>query len=187
MTDNLDELKQKWQELSARADVLEDINHKLTQRLACGKITNLQQQLAGRIQRWGYIGFLLPVLAPALVFKLDLPVWYALLYAAFGLVAAVNSFMFTRYIRSQSLVEMPVADAIKRAVYIKTRQQRTYIAGFLFLLVFFVIGIIVFPSNQQTLEIFIGALVGLVAGLLIGIPRMITNIRIARRMVDSLK
>ena len=95
--------------------------------------------------------------------------------------------MFTRYIRSQSLVEMPVAEAIKRAVYIKTRQQRTYIAGFLFLLVFFVTGIIVFPSNQQTLEIFIGALVGLVAGLLIGIPRMITNIRIARRMVDSLK
>ena len=53
MTDNLDELKQKWQELSARVDVLEDINHKLTQRLACGKVTNLQQQLAGRIQRWG--------------------------------------------------------------------------------------------------------------------------------------
>lgn len=46
MTDNLDELKQKWQELSARVDVLEDINHKLTQRLACGKVTNLQQQLA---------------------------------------------------------------------------------------------------------------------------------------------
>lgn len=187
MTDNLDELKQKWQELSARVDVLEDINHKLTQRLACGKVTNLQQQLAGRIQRWGYIGFLLPLLAPGLVYMLNLPVWYALLYAAFGLIAAVNSFMFTRYIRSQSLVEMPVADAIKRAVYIKTRQQRTYIAGFLFLLVFFVIGIIVFPSNQQTLEIFIGALVGLIAGLLIGIPRMITNIRIARRMVDSLK
>jgi len=187
MTDNLDELKRKWQEMSARVDQLEETNLRLTECLAHSKVSSMQEQLADSVRRWGYVGFVLPIIAPTLTIVLHLPLWYALLYAVFGLVSAFNSFMFAKYIMAESLAEQPVAQAVKRAIKIRIRQHRRLISCFACAAILITIGAFLLPPGYMRTEVLIGGIVGLIIGLSIRIPRVMNDIRLAKNMVESLK
>lgn len=187
MTDNLDELKQKWQQMSARVEQLEETNLRLTERLAHSKVTTLQEKLAARIRRWGYIGFLLPFLAPVLSLDLGLPWWYSCLYGFYGLLAAANSFWLSHYIMEERLTDLPVSKAIERASRIKMRQQRCLIVGYISVVVLLGVGAFLLPESDMYEGVLVGGAVGAVVGFSIGTPRAVANIRMAKKMIESLK
>ncbi len=186
MTDNLDELKRQWQRLSTRIDNLEETNRALSERLAKSKVTSMQERLANRINNWAGLGFLLPLMAPLLHSAIGLPWWVCIVYALFGIIMAFLSYRFVKFIRTDRLIELPVSNAIRKATAIKIRQERIRLAGIC--MGIFVICSIYYCIPEQHSEIMsIGFSVGLAGGLAIGIPRAITNHRLARRLVESLK
>lgn len=186
MTDNLDELKRQWQRLSTRTDNLEEANRRLSERLAKSNVTSLQESLAGRIRRCAGVGFVLPLLAPALHSAMGLPWWICVAYALFGLIMAFLSFRFVKFIRAERLIDLPVSDAIIRASIIKARQEHIRTIGLV--TAFILIGSIFYmmPDRDDTWLI-AGFISGIVLGLTFGLPRAITNHRIAKKLVESLK
>lgn len=184
MTDNLDELKRKWQEISARVDKLEETNQLITQRLANSNVATMQENLGNRIRHNGNIGFMLPLLAPSLVLVLDFPIWYAVIYAVVGIILGIKSRLLSKYILKGNLTSMPVAQAIEKAVKIKYKQQQGLIAGYVIFIILVIIGFFALPSKDMS--VLIGACVGMVIGLAISIPRVATNMRMARMLIESL-
>lgn len=186
MTDNLDELKRQWQRLSTRCDNLEEANRALSERLAKSKVTSMQEQLANRINSYAGVGFLLPAMSPLLHSTMHLPWWVCVCYALFGLIMAFLSFRFARFIRGKRLIDLPVSDAIRRAMDIKVRQNRIQLIGVI--MAVFLLGSMLWCMPEPYNEwIIYGFLTGAVIGLSIGIPRAVKNHRLARRLIDSLK
>lgn len=184
-TDNLEELKRQWKQLSARFDNLEETNRRLSERLSRCKVTSLQEQLAAVVGRWGWIGLALPVLSPMLYFDMNLPLWYCILYGVFGLVMMFLSLRFSRYVRSVPLTTLPVAEAIKRATLIKLRQTRMQLVGFVMAMLLIGTGGLLVPEAEREAAV-IGAAVGMCIGLAISIPRCVANARLARKIVEEL-
>lgn len=186
MTDNLDELKKQWQQLAARTEQLEAANKRLSEKLSRGNVTSTQERLAGRISRCSYIGLLLPALAPQLHFLIALPLWYCALYGIFGIIMFILGYRLSSFIREKRLIDMPVSDAIKRAVTIRLRQQHIRIGGFIAVMVLFIVGGCLIPDEYIPATL-TGGIAGLVAGLAITIPRIISNERMARSLEKDLR
>lgn len=184
--DNLDLLKQQWKQLAARTDKLEDANRRLSERLAKSNVTSLQEMLATRIDQWGRVGYALPLLAPALYYIINIPWWYCLLYALFGIAMALTSVWFAGYVREKRLTILPVAEAVKRAVSIKLIQTRMRMCSFVAGMALLVLGGFLLPDVERE-SVVLGGIIGLVVGLAISIPRCIANARMARRMVEELQ
>lgn len=185
MTDNLDELKKQWQELSQRTQNLEEANRRLSERMARSKVCSTQERLADTIWRWSLTGFVLPVLAPLLHEAADLPWWYCGLYALFGVIFAAIWWNFANYIRAERLTDMPVAAAIERALIIKLRQQKIRTVAWICGIIIIGIGGFLIPVEDR-MPTLIGGAIGLIVGLAISLPRIIANERMARSMVDDL-
>ena len=185
--DNLDLLKQQWKQLAARTDKLEDANRRLSERLAKSKVTSLQEMLATRIDQWGRVGYVLPLLAPALYYIIHIPWWYCLLYALFGIAMALTSVWFAGYVREKRLTILPVAEAVERAVSIKLIQTRMRMCSFVAGMALLVLGGFLLPEVEERESVVLGGITGLIVGLAISIPRCIANARMARRMVEELQ
>lgn len=187
MNDNLDILKQQWQQLSARTQNLEQANRRLAERLAKSRTSSLQERLAARIGRIGWFGLILPILAPLLYYELMMPWWVALIYALFGLAMSIISFFLSEYVRAERLAELPVAEAITRAMKIKERQQQTRYIGIVLGISIVALMAFMLPEGPEREPIIIGGGIGLMIGLAFGINRCIVNARLAREIVKSLK
>ncbi|WP_300911737.1 hypothetical protein [Muribaculum intestinale] len=185
MTDNLDELKKQWQELSQLTRNLEETNRRLSERMARSKVSSTQERLADTIWRWSFIGLVLPVLAPLLHETADLPWWYCALYALFGVVFAAIWWNFANFIRSERLTDMPVAAAIERALIIKLRQQKIRATAWICGIILIGTGGFLIPAGDR-MPALIGGGIGLAAGLAIALPRVLANERMARSMVEDL-
>lgn len=183
--DDLDSLKQQWQQLSARTRQLEETNRRLAEKLAGSKTTSLQQRLAARISRMGWGGLVLPALAPLLYYEFSMPVWVAVCYALFGLVMSSLSFWFAEFIRAENLTEMPVSDAISRATKIKELQAQLRTFGSITAIALVTSMAFMIPEGPDRQPIIVGGSIGLVIGLAIGIRRCIINARLAREIIKS--
>ena len=185
MTDNLDELKRQWQSLPSHDDELERTNRELGERLLRGKVSGTQQQLARRVERRSLVGLLLVVFAPIIYWELHMPLWYALCYGAFGVAMGAAQQCLARYIKGGRLAEMPVVEALERALRIGIWQKRLrmtgILAGAVLLFLFFYI------LTDQSRELLVGAILGLVVGLAIAVPMARKDISLARKLVDDLR
>jgi len=186
MTDNLDELKRQWQQLSQRTQNLEETNRRLSEQMARSKVSSTQERLADTIWRWSFVGLALPVLAPLLHQAVKLPWWFCAIYAAFGIVFSYLWWNFANFIRSRRLTDMPVKDAIERALTIKIRQQRIRLAALVIAVCLLAAGGFLLPDGTGKPAL-IGGGLGLIIGLAIAVPRIIANERMARSMVNDLQ
>ena len=183
--DDLDIIKQQWQRLAARTEALEQANQQMARQLASNKISSLQDRLANRISRLGWLGFVLPILAPLLYYLLNLPWWIAIAYAVFGIIMAALSLWIAEYIRAEDLASMPVAQALKRAVNIKKYQNRSRIFGIACCAVIIAGIVLMAPAGPEREAILIGGSIGFVIGLAFGIHRCIINARLTRDLIKS--
>ena len=187
MDDNLDGMKRQWQQLLARTADLELANKELARKLGESKLESIQDRLARRTALTGWIGLLLPVLAPLVYYQMMMPVWIAVLYGCFGVMTSMSSFMFSEYIKEEKLTEMPVARAIERASKIKRRQALLRIAGIAMCLGIVILMAVWLPTGEEREPIIVGGSVGLAVGLVVGIRRSVIDARLARQLIQSLK
>lgn len=185
--DELEQIKQQWQQLSARTASLEEANRRMASRLAGSNITSLQQRLATRISRIGWVGFLMPAIAPLLYYVLEFPWWVALIYGIMGLVMGAITLSIGEYIRARNLTDLPVAQAIERATKIRIFQNRARIFGIILATALLTCIILSLPSGPEREPIVIGGSAGIATGLAIGVRNWIVTARYTRRLIECLK
>lgn len=186
MDENLERLKQQWQKLAVDDAQLRETNRRLSEKLQRERVTSLQDRLARRVGRDRWVGLLLPLIAPGLHMLINLPVALCVAYAAFGIVMFVLNNLLYVYIKEDRLTTMPVVNALERATRIRYNQQRLRIAGF-FMGIPLILALMLYILEGQQIYTLYGAVVGLVIGLGIGIPKMLTNHSIARNIIKSLR
>lgn len=187
MNDTLNKLKEIWQQNEPSVDSLEDVNRRFSTCLSRTRVQSLQENLYKRTLRTGYIGFILPLLSPLLFFVLHLPVWFAIVYGIFGVVAGTMSSVLAEYIKRFDLMALPIEDALLRAASIRRKmliQQISDSTLGVVLLATMLFQINILPDR---LPLMVGFFIGLALGMAYSIPKMIKNFRIIRQMMDSLK
>ncbi len=183
--DNLDNFKKLWQEQQARLNELEETNRELCRRLESSKTSTYQSRLVSSVRRQAFTGLLLPIIAPTICTVLNMPTWYGLLYALFGCIAAIAQFLFGNYIKAKDLVSLPVAEAVQRAIHIKKTSLCIETVIIILATALLVIGAYIIVDHSP--HIIIGASIGLVGGLTVGIYRRMKLCRIIKNMIDSIK
>ena len=181
----LEELKVQWNQLSVRVDRLEEENRRLASELATGRATSAQQRLASHYTKHALIGLLLPLLAPMLVFVLDMPLWVAVLYGLLGLLCMAADLIFARYIRRSNFAILPVVNSLENMLKAKKYQRRMQI-------VFIIIGGIFlggafFPALEEEPSVMIGALIGLIIGICCGLTLYFKKVRLINEILKELK
>lgn len=181
----LEELKVQWNQLSVRVDRLEEENRRLASELATGRATSAQQRLASHYTKHALIGLLLPLLAPMLVFVLDMPLWVAVLYGLLGLLCMAADLIFARYIRRSNFAILPVVNSLENMLKAKKYQRRMQI-------VFIIIGGIFlggafFPALEDEPSVMIGALIGLIIGICCGLTLYFKKVRLINEILKELK
>lgn len=181
----LEELKVQWNQLSVRVDRLEEENRRLASELATGRATSAQQRLASHYTKHALIGLLLPLLAPMLVFVLDMPMWVAVLYGLLGLLCMAADLIFARYIRRSNFAILPVVNSLENMLKAKKYQRRMQI-------VFIIIGGIFlggafFPALEDEPSVMIGALIGLIIGICCGLTLYFKKVRLINEILKELK
>lgn len=97
----------------------------------------------------------------------------------------LNNLLYN-YIKEERLTTMPVVNALERAARIRYNQQRVRAVGLL-LGIPLVLALMLYIMEGQGIYTLYGAIVGLVIGLGIGIPKMLTNHGITRKIIKSLR
>lgn len=186
MTDNLDDIKSKWQSIKIDNDSLRLANERLSDELRRRPVESLQDRLAGRILRNCILAIVLPLLAPVLYFTLKMPMWLTIFYGAFGLMmCGLQTFLY-EYIKREQLTLMAVVDAIERAVHFKIYQLRIRLVGMIVGMTL-VTGIFVYLVDADDLAALYGAIVGLVVGLAVGCYKFYTDLAISKNIIKSLE
>lgn len=186
MTDNLEDIKSKWQSIKVDNESLRRANERLSDELRRRPVESLQDRLAGRIFRNCILAIVLPLLAPVLYFTLKMPMWLTIFYAAFGLMmCGLQTFLY-EYIKREQLTLMAVVDAIERAVHFKLYQLRIRLVGMIVGMTL-VTGIFVYLVDADDLVALYGAIVGLVVGLAVGCYKFYTDLAISKKIIKSLE
>lgn len=181
----LEELKVQWNQLSVRVDRLEEENRRLASELATGRATSAQQRLASHYTKHALIGLLLPLLAPMLVFVLDMPMWVAVLYGLLGLLCMAADLIFARYIRRSNFAILPVVNSLENMLKAKKYQRRMQIV-FIIIGGFFMGGAF-FPALEDEPSVMIGALIGLIIGICCGLTLYFKKVRLINEILKELK
>lgn len=167
---DFDKLRRAWQESRIPIDPAD--TRRVADEVARGKARSAQQKLL-LYYRYSLIDALLvPCLAPMLVFVVNLPVWMAVLYGAFGILMGVINYLLYRYIAKSDFTSLPVLLAVERALRIKQWQTRIRALG---------ITLAVSLLTTMAVELFdhdhyvmVGFVVGLVAGIAVGLKKYLT-------------
>lgn len=185
MIDNIEDLKQQWRKMNVPSDGLDRVNRRIGNRLSSGRVTSLQDRLARRIRRVRWLGLFVVLYSPVIYYTLPVSLTACIIYALFGALMTVLHQLLADYISERPLVELPVAEAIRRAVKIKVYQQQMRAVGICFGAVVIVsLTMCIVHTGQD--DMLLGAVIGIILGLCIGIPRCLRNARLARRLVESL-
>ncbi len=182
---NIDDLRTQWNSLSVRVDRLEQENRRLAAELATGRATTAQQRLSSRYIKHGLMGLLLPLLAPMIVYVLEMPVWVAVLYAIFGLICMTTDFAFSQYIKRTNFAVMPVVVSLENMLNIKKRQRQIQLVFIILGLLF--LGLAFFPAMADRPPLLIGGLVGLVFGLFIGLREYRQKVKLINEVLSQLR
>lgn len=110
-----------------------------------------------------------------------MPIWVAVIYAAFGLLMAalmLRSYWVTRY---SNFMSLPIVEALQNAIRLRRRQNMVTTIGIAG-------GCIVIATFYIYLEVgIIGFFIGLALGLIIGIKKQLTQRELIREIEDSLR
>lgn len=178
---DLENLKTTWQNLNVRVDRLEEENRRTTEALRRNRAKSAQMKLATSYKRTAFVGLLCPLLAPLCVHILYMPIWVAVIYAAFGLLMAalmLRSYWVTRY---SNFMSLPIVEALQNAIRLRRRQNMVTTIGIAG-------GCIVIATFYIYLEVgIIGFFIGLALGLIIGIKKQLTQRELIREIEDSLR
>lgn len=184
MPDTLDQLKQQWQELNLRTTRLEEANRELSERLAKGRTTTVQQTLERETRRWGISGFALILLAFPIWHTLQMPWWMAVIYAAFGALMGILTISLSNFIGRERLVDMPVTQAYERACRIHRYQW--YCRGVGIVCGVMVLGCLFYYMWQEdNMYMFAGALLGVFVGLTVGLIKARRQNRMSRQIIKD--
>lgn len=186
MTDNLDDIKSKWQSIKIDNDSLRLANKRLSDELRRRPVESLQDRLARRIFRNCILAMVLPLLSPILYISLNMPMWLTIFYAAFGVMMCGLQSLLYRYIKQEQLTLMAVVEAIERAVHFKIYQLRIRLVGMIVGMTL-VTGIFVYLVDADDLAALYGAIVGLVVGLALGCYKFYTDLAISKKIIKSLE
>lgn len=186
MPDTLDQLKKQWQELNLRTTNLEEANKELRERLSRGRVTSTQQRLARDTRHWSLLGFALVFLAVPLVHTYEMPLWFGIIYAGFGVLMAVLGLRLSAFINRERLVDMPVAQAYERACLIRHKQLICRIVGII--CGSLVVGFLFYYFWLQGDMIAVySAAAGLVIGLAVGLRKALMQNRMARQLINDFR
>lgn len=185
MTD-IDDFKESWKALIIDNERLREANKDLSEKLRGQRVDSLQQQLARRVGRYRWISLFLPALAPSVYYVLELPLWFCIAYAFFGILMLVVNYMLFSYINKFQLASMAVCDAQTRAAKIHLAMLRSRLVGILVGMPLIIMMLIYF-FNDNDMGIIISAIIGAVAGIIIGAGKMIKDISITRKMQAELR
>ncbi|MCM1036234.1 MAG: hypothetical protein NC406_02765 [Bacteroides sp.] len=183
--DDLDAIRRAWQGMRVDNDSLDSAASRAADSIARGGTAPLQYRLARRQRRTALAGLLMIPLAYMLYEVLELNIWICVAYAVFGLVMSILNRLLADYTSEMPLAEMPVAEALRRAVMIRLRQRQIRIGGIIG-------GAAVLAALAVSLlgsygsDMLMAMIIGLAAGLAVGIPRAVRMSRMARRLVESL-
>lgn len=182
---NIEDLQKQWSNLSFEGKKFEDDNRKVFDRIASGKALSFQKRLANTFLLTTCLGLLLPCLAPALVYMLNIPVWEAILYALFGIIMSAANFCLRRYIIRTDFIHYPVVMAIEKAISIRGRIRLIRFLGFcLGLPIVLSLGMELTSGSEGTV---CGFVIGIVLGLILGIFKWRKQSKLTRSLLDELK
>lgn len=179
---DINELKDKWQQLSFDSDRLTADSDRVMSEIKAGKITSAQHRLALNYKRNALGGLCVAALAPMLVTTLHFQLWVAIAYGVFGLLMAFLSYDFSRSIAKTDYVSQPVVDAMSAVLAVRKRMARIRAVGIVLgcgVLTSFFGEVIDSVDNTLLLSSCIGLGVGLTVGLL--------KYRQMTRLADELK
>ncbi|MDE6158406.1 MAG: hypothetical protein K2F78_09755 [Muribaculaceae bacterium] len=128
---DLNELKDKWQQLSFDSERLDSDNGRVMSKIQAGKVVSAQQRLAYDYKRNACVGFCLPALSPMMIISLHFEVWVAVAYGLFGILMAVLSLAMSRRISSVDYMSLPVVEALENVLALRRRIARTRAIGML--------------------------------------------------------
>lgn len=186
MKDPLDNLKDIWKSTELNSRQLEEANRQCSRRLASAKAVTLRQRLYRQALRTGCAGIILPMLAPLLYRVLDIPLWYAIAYAIFGLLAGCISFVIAGQIKSCDLASMPVAEVMEKMVANQRLQiVKTLVAAIFGSVLAAILACLVWDSSEPlALASFFA---GLALGLSVAIPSTIRRFRSISSIIADLR
>ena len=180
----LEQFRSVWQQYSPEPDDLDRRNRSIATLLAAERVNSHKHGISKSIRNTGYVGLTMMPLA-VLLYLMDLgPLWFALVYALFGLGDAIYCFHFASQIDKSDYFAMPTVDALAAARRFVKKLVRSKIICFLLSLPLVVYLFVYFGRTGQT-DIVIGGCVGGCVGLAIGIRKIVNELRHARSIVSE--
>lgn len=182
---DIDEMKNRWQDLSIRANYLEKENRQLIDKVTARRAETTQKRLASIYLWQSFIGALLPLLSPLVVLVLGLPLWIGVCYGLFGIVMTVANLSMRRYILRTDYINTTVVQSIERTIKVRKRiVQLRVLSICLGLPIILSFGLELASGQDGTM---IGFLSGIIIGLAIGITKWVKQQKLTRSMLEELK
>ncbi len=180
----LEQFRSVWQQYSPEPDDLDRRNRSIATRLAATRVTGHQHELSGSIRRTAYIGLTMPLLAVSLYLIELAPVWFAIVYALFGLGESIYCFLFASQIAKSDYFAMPTVDALACARFFVKRLIRSKIISVILALPI-IVYLFIFIEQTGEIDLVIGGCIGGCIGLAIGIRKLIIELHHARSIVNE--
>ncbi len=184
---DLDSLKNTWRDFSVPDSRLENETAEIARKLSRGKAESSQKRLADSYVVVALMGLCVAAMSPMVFTILELPLWVAVLYGIFGLTMAVIDFWFSRKVRRENYLSLPVVTALSRVVEIRKLQRQLRMVSLSFGAV--VVGSLMWEAYVENgnLPMLLGMLLGIAIGVPIGIVKWRQLVRLAKEMQDEIR
>ena len=178
----LEQFRSAWQQYSPEPDDLDRRNRSIATRLTATRVVGHQRKLARSMRQTAYIGLSMTPLAVISYFIDLMPLWFAIVYALFGLGDAIYCFRFASQIVNSDYFALPTVEALALARRSVKKLVWSKIAGFALGIPIVAWLFIMFYRTGDT-DAVIGGCIGGCIGLAFGIRKLINELRHARSIV----
>lgn len=183
---DIDNLRRSWQQQNIDTPDIDSHTHRVLSDISSGKVQTSQMALARHFRRQSFAGLCVVALAPTLYYILEMPVWIAAFYGAFGAVMMALCLAFSSRLRHMDIISKPVVQALADVLSIRRTMRMLNITGICFGAM--VIGVMAADiSERSELHMLYGMLIGLIVGIPIGLVKYLRSRRIARALEAELR
>lgn len=170
-------LRRRWQSLNDRFDRL---SHELNAAKLC-KVESSRRRLMRQQMMIAPVSLIGIIILYPISRDAALPMWLYVCYILFYVIMSINSFLLIRKIKSLSLSEQTVAEALAKVYDIIRFRRRSQILGIA--MAFPLVAVLLWFFRYISISIFYGGLCGLVIGCALGLKAD----RDARRWLRGMK